>query len=54
MIVQQVRKEAEQKAMTKAVGMSHQGSWTRWEIVEQRSLFWKDMWSIDHGKLSFP
>ena len=53
MIVQQVKKEAEQTRMTKAVSMSHQGNWTRWETVDQRSLSWKDLWSMDQGKLSF-
>ncbi len=39
--------------MVKAVGLAKQGRWTRWETTLQRRLSWKDIWSMDQGKLSF-
>ena len=38
MIVQHVRKVAEQNRMKKAVGMSHHRNWTRWDTLDQRSF----------------
>ena len=52
-IVNEIRKEEENKRRAKAVQQASQGRWTTWETAIERKLTWNDIWEKDQGKLSF-
>ena len=53
MVIQEVRKEEDNKRYQKAVQQSQQGQWTNWEDALQRSLTWRDIWQLAPLRLSF-
>lgn len=53
LVVEEIRKKAEEDRVVKAVGMAKQGAWTKWESAIDMSLSWKEIWQTDQGKLSF-
>ena len=53
MIIQEMRREEDQKRLQKAVQQSQQGHWTAWEGALQRSLSWNDIWHMAPLRISF-
>ena len=53
MMIQEMRKEEDQKRLQKAVQQSQQGQWTTWEGAFQRSLSWNDIWHMAPLRISF-
>ncbi|KAK0146192.1 Retrovirus-related Pol polyprotein from type-2 retrotransposable element R2DM [Merluccius polli] len=53
MVVQEVRHQEEAARQAKAVSLSKQGQWTRWDSVERRKISWKDLWAMEVRRLSF-
>ncbi|XP_061778568.1 uncharacterized protein LOC133569990 [Nerophis ophidion] len=53
LVQREVRKAEEESRHVKAVTMNKQGSWTRWESVKDRSLTWKDIWSMEGHRIKF-
>ena len=48
----EVRASVEEDRMTKMVGLSQQGSWTRWENVTKRKLTWSNiLWNVFTHKI---
>lgn len=43
----EVHKTEEESKQVKAVAMNKLGSWTRWESVQERTLTWQDIWSME-------
>ena len=52
-VARELRSFEEHKRLSKAVGQSKQGAWTRWERVEQKKLTWSDLWSMEQHGISF-
>ncbi|XP_060590709.1 uncharacterized protein LOC132745755 [Ruditapes philippinarum] len=48
----EIRKEAEQERMSRAVQLGPQGNWTRWQVPE-RKLSWQEIWQYEPLRLSF-
>ena len=48
----EIRKEAEQERMSRAVQLGPQGNWTRWQVPE-RKLSWQEIWHYEPLRLSF-
>ena len=40
---EEIRQEEEKTRMTVAVGQAQQGSWTRWEMMQERRTSWEDL-----------
>ena len=53
MMIQEMRKEEDQRRLQKAVQQSQQGQWTTWENALQRSLSWNDIWHMAPLRISF-
>ena len=53
MMIQEMRKEEDQKRLQKAVQQSQQGQWTAWESALQKSLTWNDIWHMAPLRISF-
>lgn len=53
LVVQRVRKTAEEERCVKAIGLAAQGQWMQWDKAMDRQLSWKELWGTDQGKLSF-
>ena len=53
MMIQEMRKEEDQKRLQKAVQQSQQGQWTTWESALQKSLTWNDIWHMAPLRISF-
>ncbi|XP_060574030.1 uncharacterized protein LOC132731786 [Ruditapes philippinarum] len=48
----EIREEAEQERMSRAVQLGPQGNWTRWQVPE-RKLSWQEIWQYEPLRLSF-
>ena len=53
MIIDEVRKDEDNKRFQKAVQQSQQGQWTNWEGALQKSLSWNEIWQLAPLRLSF-
>ncbi|KAL0172855.1 hypothetical protein M9458_033166, partial [Cirrhinus mrigala] len=53
MVQREVRKAEEEARHVKAVAMKKQGSWTRWDGVQERALTWQDIWSMEGRRIKF-
>ena len=53
MIINEVRKDEDNKRFQKAAQQSQQGEWTNWEDALQKSLSWNDIWQLAPLRLSF-
>ena len=53
MIINEVRKDEDNKRFQKAAQQSQQGQWTNWEDALQKSLSWNDIWQLAPLRLSF-
>ena len=49
----EVRSGMEEKRLTKMVGLSQQGAWTKWNKVEHRRISWADFWHMDFSRTRF-
>ncbi len=47
MVSEEVRNKWEEIRQSKAAGMALQGSWTRWEAVEPRTISWSELWAME-------
>ena len=53
MVIQDVRREVDNKKFLKGLQQSQQGQWTNWEETLQNSITWKDIWHMAPLRLSF-
>lgn len=53
MVQKEVRRGEEETRQAKAVTMGKQGSWTRWEGVQERTLTWQDIWNMEGYRVKF-
>lgn len=53
LVISEVVRMKEESYKVKAVGQYHQGRWSTWEAVVNRSITWADMWRIPQAWLSF-
>src|SRR5580692_300862 len=53
MVIEEVRRQAEDDRVQVAVQQGQQGQWTTWESAVQRSLSWNDIWHLAPLRLSF-
>ena len=53
MVQDEIRKEEEEYRKTKAVAMSHQGAWTKWESIEEKKISWSELWKSDNTRIQF-
>lgn len=51
--MEQVRRQEEVVRCTKAVAQAKQGQWMNWESVEKRKISWRDLWSMEEGRIKF-
>ena len=53
MVQDEIRKEEEEFRKIKAVTMSHQGAWTKWEGIEEKKISWTELWKSDNTRIQF-
>ena len=53
LVVDEIRKQAEEKRSQTAIQQGQQGRWTTWEDALQRSLSWNDIWHLAPLRISF-
>ena len=53
MVQDEIRKEEEEFRKIKAVTMSHQGAWTKWEGIEEKKISWTELWKADYTRIQF-
>ena len=54
LVAVEIRANQEEVHQTKAAGLVQQGTWTRWETIEARSLSWSELWSMKPLMVKFP
>ena len=53
LLQKEVRAGVEEARITKMVGQSQQGAWTRWEQFDRQRVTWSDLWRCDLSFLKF-
>ena len=53
LVADKIRANQEEACQTKAAGLVQQGTWTRWETIEAKSLSWSKLWSMDPLMVKF-
>ncbi|CAJ1075238.1 LOW QUALITY PROTEIN: uncharacterized protein LOC109089580 [Xyrichtys novacula] len=53
LIQDEVRAEVEEARFSRAVGMSKQGAWTRWEHIAGRKITWAELWKAEPHHFKF-
>ena len=53
LVADEIRASQEEARQTKAAGLVQQGTWTRWETIEARSLSWSELWSMEPLMVKF-
>ena len=53
LVADEIRASQEEACQTKASGLVQQGTWTRWETIEARSLSWSELWSMEPLMVKF-
>lgn len=49
LLQEEVQKSEEESRVTKMVGMSKQGAWTKWESIIHQKVKWADIWHYNMG-----
>lgn len=47
LVQDEIQAEVEEERQTKMVGMYQQGTWTRWENVEECKITWSELWRAE-------
>ncbi|KAK0134731.1 Retrovirus-related Pol polyprotein from type-2 retrotransposable element R2DM [Merluccius polli] len=53
LVQNEVRAAVEEERSIRAVGMRHQGAWTRWEQAVERKITWTDLWRAEPHCIKF-
>ncbi len=53
LVQEEVRAEVEERRTSRAVGLRHQGAWTRWEQAVDRKVTWTDLWRAEPQRIKF-
>ncbi|XP_063080140.1 uncharacterized protein LOC134470047 [Engraulis encrasicolus] len=53
LIQEEVRAEVEEARLSRVVGMSKQGAWTKWEHVTNRKITWTELWKAEPHHFKF-
>lgn len=53
LVQEEVSAAVEETRSCKAVGMKHQGAWTRWEKVVERKVTWTEIWKAEPHRIKF-
>ncbi|KAL7837203.1 hypothetical protein SRHO_G00269140 [Serrasalmus rhombeus] len=53
LVQEEVRAAVEETRSCKAVGMRHQGAWTRWENMIERKVTWTETWKAEPHLVKF-